>query len=280
MRKAALVLFLMSGAVSYAPAQETFAYHAFPGSRTYLGVNVAEVDSERARELKLKEERGVEIKKVEPGSPAEKAGLKENDVVLEYNGQRVEGTEGFQRMVRETPAGRTARMQVSRDGNVQNLTATLAQRKEVTFNKEFSVKMPPMPPMPPMPAMPPMPSFDVPKSVTTIRTPRVGLETESLSGQLADFFGVKEGVLVRSVDKDSPAEKAGLRAGDVVLKVDGQRVNRPRDVTDELRNSWDKKTVPVVVMRNKKEMTVNVELPERSGDLRRGRTVRLEQRDL
>jgi serine protease Do len=97
---------------------------------------------------------------------------------------------------------------------------------------------------------------------------------------LADFFGVKEGVLVRSVDKDSPAEKAGLRAGDVVLKVDGQRVNRPRDVTDELRNSWDKKTVPVVVMRNKKEMTVNVELPERSGDLKPRRPVRLEQRDL
>jgi serine protease Do len=124
-----------------------------------------------------------------------------------------------------------------------------------------------------------MPSFDGPKSVLTMRTPRVGLETESLSGQLADFFGVKEGVLVRSVDKDSPAEKAGVRAGDVVLKVDGQRVSRPRDVTDELRNSWDKKTVPMVVMRNKKEMTLNVELPERS-DVRRVRSIRREQEQL
>lgn len=280
MRKTALVLFLMPWAATYAPAQEAFTLHAFPGSRTYLGVNVAEVNTDRARELKLKEERGVEIKKVEPGSPAEKAGLKETDVVLEYNGQRVEGTESFIRMVRETPAGRTAKMQVSRDGNVQTLTATLAQRKETVFNKNFSVTIPPLPPMPPMPAMPGMPNFEVPRSVLTIRTPRVGLETESLSGQLADFFGVKEGVLVRSVDKDSPADKAGLKAGDVVLKVDGQRVNRPRDVTDELRNSWDKKTVPVVVMRNKKEMTLNVELPERSGDVRRGRTVRLEQEQL
>jgi serine protease Do len=276
MRKAALFLLLMSGTVSYAPAQDLFL-HAFPGSRTYLGVNVAEVDTDRARELKLKEERGVEIKKVEPGSPAEKAGLKETDVVLEYNGQRIEGTESFIRMVRETPAGRAAKMQVSREGNVQTVTATLAQRKDTLFNaKTFTV-----PPVPPMPPMPPMPSFDVPRSVQALRTPRVGLETESLSGQLADFFGVKEGVLVRSVDKDSPAEKGGLKAGDVVLKVDGQRVNRPRDVTDELRSSWDKKTVPVVVMRNKKEMTLNVELPERSGDVRpRGRAVRLEQKEL
>src|SRR5687768_6464668 len=106
MRNAALFLMLIAGTVSYAPAQEPFVFHAFPGSRTYLGVNVAEVDTDRARELKLKEERGVEIKKVEPGSPAEKAGLKEADVVLEYNGQRVEGTESFMRMVRETPSGR------------------------------------------------------------------------------------------------------------------------------------------------------------------------------
>lgn len=277
MRKTALVLFLMPWAASYAPAQQAFAFQAFPGSRSYLGVNVAEVNSDRARERKLKEERGVEIQKVEPGSPAEKAGLKEGDVVLEYNGQRVEGTESFIRMVRETPAGRTAKMQISRDGNVQTLTAVIAQRKEGAFGKGFGVTT--MPPMPAMPPMPPMPNIDVPRPVMTMRTPRIGIETEPLTGQLADFFGVKEGVLVRSVDKDSPAERAGFKAGDVVLRVDGHRVNRPRDLSDELRDSWDKKTVPVVVVRNKKEMTLNVELPERS-DVRRGRSVRVEQDQL
>ena len=106
----------------------------FLGSTSYLGINVAEVDASRAKELKLKEERGVEIKRVEPGSPAEKAGLKERDVVLEYNGQRVEGTEGFIRMVRETPVGRTARIEISRDGNTQSVTATIGQRKDGGFS--------------------------------------------------------------------------------------------------------------------------------------------------
>ena len=273
MIKTAFFLLLAAGVAPFAHAQEAYVYrHLIGGS--FLGVNVAEVDGDRARELKLKEERGVEIKKVEPGSPAEKAGLKEGDVVLEYNGQRVEGTESFIRMVRETPVGRTARMQISRDGNPQSFTAVLGQRKDGGFGKSFGLTIPPIPPIPPMP------NLDVPRSVVTLRTPRVGLETESLSGQLADFFGVKEGVLVRSVDKGSPAEKAGLKAGDVVLRVDGHTISRPRDLSDELRNSWEKKTVPVLVMRGKKELTLNVELPERSESLPRGRTVRVEQERL
>ncbi len=267
-------LLLAASLAPAASAQDPYVYLNVFRSGSFLGVNVAEVDAERARELKLKEERGVEIKRVEPGSPAEKAGLKEGDVVLEYNGQRVEGTESFIRMVRETPVGRTARMQISRDGNLQTVTAVLGQRKDGAFGRNFSVTVPPVPPLPPIP------NIDVPRSVITLRTPRVGLETESLSGQLADFFGVKEGVLVRSVDKGSPAEKAGFKAGDVILKVDGRPVSRPRDVSDELRNSWDKKTVPVVVMRAKKELTLNVDLPERSETLRRGRTVRMEQERL
>ncbi len=77
---------------------------------TYLGVNLAEIDANRAKELKLKEDYGVEITRVEENSPAEKAGLKAGDVVLEYNGQRVEGMEQFGRMVRETPPGREVKL--------------------------------------------------------------------------------------------------------------------------------------------------------------------------
>jgi serine protease Do len=273
MYKIASFFLLLPLAATYAPAQEAFAFQAFPSSGAYLGVNVAEVDGDRARELKLKEERGVEIKKVVAGSPAEKAGLKESDVVLEYNGQRVEGTESFIRMVRETPVGRAATMQISRDGNVQTLTAMIGQRKEGTYSRGFNITIPPIPPVPPIP------HIDVPRSIMTMRTPRIGIETESLSGQLADFFGVKEGVLVRSVDQDSPAGKAGFKAGDVILKVDNRTVSGPREVSEELRSNWDKKTVPVVVMRNKKELTLNVELPERT-ELRRGRAVRMERERL
>src|SRR5579864_4276068 len=88
------------------PGAQVYEYHPAMGGGSYLGVNLAEIDSARAKELKLKEPSGVEITRVEEASPAEKAGLKPNDVVLEYNGQRVEGMEQFGRLVRETPGGR------------------------------------------------------------------------------------------------------------------------------------------------------------------------------
>ncbi|OYW07783.1 MAG: hypothetical protein B7X34_10205, partial [Acidobacteriia bacterium 12-62-4] len=94
-----------------------------PGS--YLGVGVREIDQARAKELRLAEEAGVEVTQVDEESPASKAGLKVGDVVLEYNGQRVEGSEQFVRMVRETPVGRTAKLKVSRGGNSQTLSASI-----------------------------------------------------------------------------------------------------------------------------------------------------------
>src|SRR5579871_2928968 len=108
-------------------------YELRAGGQTYLGVNIAEVNADRARELKLKEPYGVEITRVEEASPADKAGLKSGDVVLEYNGQRVEGMEQFGRMVRETPAGREVKLLISRNGATQSITATVQTRKLKTF---------------------------------------------------------------------------------------------------------------------------------------------------
>src|ERR1700722_9045004 len=113
----------------------------FPGA-TYLGVALAEIDANRAKELKLKETYGSEITRVEEGSPAEKAGVKAGDVVLEYNGQRVEGMEQFGRMVRETPAGREVKLTISRDGALETLTATLASRKGRALSESFHIDMP------------------------------------------------------------------------------------------------------------------------------------------
>jgi len=99
------------------------------GSNSFLGVNVREIDSARAKELKLKEVHGVEITGVEEESPAEKAGMKKGDVVLDYQGQRVEGTEQFIRLVRETPSGREVKMTVFRNGTPQAVTAVIGSRK-------------------------------------------------------------------------------------------------------------------------------------------------------
>src|SRR5215469_12205965 len=124
-------------------------------SGSYLGVGVIDIEEERAKALNLKEARGVEIKSVDADSRAAKAGLKEGDVVLDYNGTPVAGVEQFARLVRETPAGRQVHLNVWRSGAPQTITATVATRPGgYSFHSDgdsFSYTMPPMPPMPPMP---------------------------------------------------------------------------------------------------------------------------------
>lgn len=228
---------------------------------SFLGVGVAEVEAERAKALNLREERGAEVKSVEEDSPAEKAGVKVGDVVVEYNGQRVEGIEQFVRMVRETPPGRKATLTVWRNGAQQTLTATIATRKAMTrsWNTDGGVEV-----HIPEIRIPEIRIPDLPRTIMSWRSSTLGIEAESLSSQLAEFFGVKDGVLVRSVVKDSPASKAGIKAGDVITKVDDSKVTSPREVTSALRGARSKKTIPVVLVRNQKETTVQVTLEEKS----------------
>jgi serine protease Do len=227
-------------------------------SRAFLGVGVREVDGERAKALNLKEEYGVEVIRVDEGSPADSAGIKRGDVVLTYNGQRVEGTEQFVRFVRETPPGRTVKLSVTRDGAQQIISVALGTRKAQAFGPsagELYLEMPEMNiPMP-----------DIPRAMMSWRNSVLGVEAEALGDtQLAAYFGVKDGVLVRSVAKGTAAEKAGLKAGDVLLKVDNEHVSSPRDVTNSMREARGagKKTVPIALMRERKELTVSVTLED------------------
>lgn len=220
---------------------------------SFLGVNVAEVDSERARALKLSEERGVEITLIEPEGPAAKGGLKVGDVVLEYNGQRVEGTEQFVRLVRETPPGRQVKLLVSRGGTVQTLTLTTGTRKGRSFVTGFTMPRIEIPELRHLP--------DVPKALMSWRSASLGIEAESLESQLASYFGVKEGVLVRSVMPGSAAEKAGLKAGDVIVKIGNKPVATPREITSAIR-SLRSRSVSLAVVRSRQEITVNVTLDE------------------
>jgi serine protease Do len=223
-------------------------------AHTFLGVGVTEIDSERAKALKLKEEYGVEVTRVDEDSPAEHAGLKAGDVILAYNGQRVEGAEQFIRFVRETPSGRTVKLTIVRAAAQQTISATLGTRKNQFFGpdmEEFHVELPDFSVVVP----------DVPRAMMSWRSSMLGVEAEGLGEtQLAGYFGVKDGVLVRSVLKGSAAEKAGLKAGDVLLKVDKEAVTTPREVTSAIRNSQKsgKKSFPIVLMREHKESTLTV----------------------
>jgi len=234
----------------------------------YLGIGGLDISPERAKALNLKEERGVEVSSLAEEGPAAKAGVKQGDVVLEFNGQPVQGTAQFQRLVRETPVGRQVKITVWRGGAAQTLTATVGENKQTTMiapgdgSWNFS--------MPNMPAMPTMPNIEIPRFNMSSQNPMLGIVGESLGqeDQLAEFFGVPEGVLVRSVKKGSAAEKAGIKAGDVITKVDDSKVTSSSEITRVLRGLKSKKTFGVTVMRNKKEMPLTVTLESTGSTVR------------
>ncbi len=232
----------------------------------YMGVDIADVTTDRLSALKLKDERGVEVTMVDQDAPAGKAGLKEHDVILSMNGTEVESGAQLRRMIRETPAGRVVTLGVSRDGQPLTLKVQLADRhKSVAWGpkpKDFKFEMP---------NMPNMSDFDVPVSVVVVHSSiRSGLMVENITPQLGDFFGVKngKGVLVRSVEKGSRADKSGFRAGDVIVRVNSQTVNDTSDFSHAIR-STSSGSVTVGVIRDKREQTLTLPLPERkdSGDM-------------
>ncbi len=219
-----------------------------PAGGSYIGVMMQEVDSDRAKALKLGEATGVEITLVEQDGPAEKAGLKVGDIVLRYNGQRVENNEQFARLVRETPPGHDVKLEINRGGTVQMVMVRVAQRKtprvewgdSPNMPTHFEIRVP-----------------DLPRSFMQMRSSILGLDVESIDGQLAQYFGVKEGVLVRSVSKGSAAEKAGIRAGDVMIKIEDARIATPADIATRL-HTLHGKAVPIGLMRDHKELTVSM----------------------
>ncbi len=244
------------------PTSEGYGFSSedYLGGGSYLGVDTRNVSSDRLGALKLKEERGVEVTMVDQDAPAGKAGVKEHDVILTVNGAELESVEQLRRMIRETPPGRVVTLGISRDGQPLTIKAQLADRKK-TFAyapeaKEFNFTMP---------AIPAMPDLDMPMSIVVVHSSmRSGLMVENLTPQLGDFFGAKngEGVLVRSVDKGSRAEKAGFHAGDVIVRVNGEAIHDSGDFSHALHGRKDN-TANVSIIRDKKEQTLTLTLPDR-----------------
>jgi serine protease Do len=222
---------------------------------SFLGISVLEIDAERAKALNLKEERGVEVTRVEEESPAAKGGLKVGDVVIEYNGQRVESVAQFIRMVQETPAGREVKMVIDRSGASHTLAVKTGARRAVLARGDGVIDIPRL-------EIPDIHVPDMPRAYMTWRSTVAGIEAESLDSQLAEYFGVKEGVLVRSVVKGSGAEKAGIKAGDVIVKVDDTRVTTPREIASSVRAAGAKKALPVQIVRERREMNLTLTLED------------------
>jgi len=228
---------------------------------SYMGIDIQEVTHDRVAALKLKEERGAEITMVDHDAPAGQAGLKEHDVILEFNGTKVQGTEELRRLIHETPPGRSVQLLISRDGQPMNISLTLADKKEYFAQYPKKLEAHEMPPIPPIPAVPAMPALDL-----NIRTgSSYGLLVDNLTPQLGEYFGVKngEGVLVKSVEEGTPGKAAGFKAGDVIVRVNNQKVADRGDWRSAIRGNRSGK-LTVGIVRDRREQNLTISLPESS----------------
>ena len=267
------------------------------GEGAYLGVILKDVDADTVKAMHLKEERGALVSKVVEDSPAAKAGLKKDDVIQSLNGHDVESAAQLRRMMGEAVPGRTARLDVMRGGRELNVAVTLGKPegpsccllgkgagrgddevrayafrlkgdsdklrlkadklKELAEEKELES----------LDDLEDLNDLDIeaPHVEKNIRIviggrARLGVKLDELTPQLAEYFGLKDrtGVLVTEVMKDTPAEKAGLKAGDILLMVGGDNVEDPGDVREALGDKEG--TVELTVLRDKKEVKLSVDL--------------------
>jgi serine protease Do len=218
---------------------------------------------------------GVTVDEVTSGSPADKAGIKAGDAIVDFDGERVRSVRQFQRLVSETPTGRKVSMTLLRGG--QRVTVSVAPERgssmHFDLDRPFAV-MPPEPPEAPEPPRPPkapsLPGFDF---LYRSGNGRLGASVEDLSEGLSDYFGVKHGVLVRSVTDGSAAAKAGLKAGDVITAINGSQVEDASDVSRAINRADEEADLTIDVMRDKKPQTLKGKLEKRDRIRSRTRTI-------
>ena len=254
----------MSHIAQVIEAPNPFVHTAAQG---YLGVLVGDVDSDSAPKLKLKETRGAVVTLIDHDAPAAQAGIRINDVLLEVNGQSVEGAEQFGRMMREISAGRKLKLLVSRDGGQQTITVQPVDPKPMeqdVWNKidqggsSFSSPTPSMGILSgdnggdaPTPG-----GFHMPFFGSSLN---VGVLVEPLTSQMADYLGIPNGLMVKQVARKSEAAASGLKAFDVILKVGAENISTMADWDRSLRANKGK-PVQITILRDRKQQTITLQV--------------------
>jgi len=262
------------------PNKHSFSFFLDGGA--FLGVGTEDISKENMGRYGMREVRGVGVTEVSKDSPAEKAGLRKDDVIVRFDGESVTSVRKLTRLISESSPDQTVHVTVVRGGVEQELTATLGKHKfENVFgstmpkilrggDNDDSVRIFPNGNWPPS-----IGGGDGPFVWTLGANRRIGVSTQSLSKQLADFFGVKDGgALITSVSENSPASKAGLKAGDVITAIDGEKVASPGDITKGLSKK-ETGDVTLTIMRDHNIRTVTL-TPEKNPDgdlIRPGGTV-------
>jgi serine protease Do len=203
----------------------------------------------------LNQVRGVGVTQVVKDSPAEKAGIRKDDVILRLDGENVTSVRKLNRLISEIAPDQTVAVSVSRGGTEHQLTATIAKRRNATTFSDSWTQLEPKVwrwegPLQDQ-------AGDLAYAFGNRR--RIGVSTTELTKQLADYFGIADGrgVLVTSVVEDGPAAKAGLKAGDVITAVDGEKVDSTGDIS-RIVNQKKEGDVTLTVVRNKSQQTIRV----------------------
>ena len=234
---------------------DTNVFSFFVDGNGFLGVQAEDISRENMGRYGLNQVRGVGITQVVKDSPAEKAGIRKDDVILRFDSENVTSVRKLNRLISEVAPDQTVRVAISRGGVEQELTATIARRKNAFANTElFSGSLEPKV----WEWHGNLENQDFPMQMFGNRR-RIGVSTTQLTKQLADFFGIADGrgVLVTAVTEDGPAAKAGLKAGDVITAVDGEKVDDTGDVSN-IVNRKKEGDVTLTVVRNKSQLTLRV----------------------
>ena len=254
------------------------------GRGAQIGVSVDDLNEQELKGA-LGAPSGVLIEDVDQDSPASKAGLRQGDIVVELDGERVRSARQFSRLIQETPDGRAVKLGVVRDGKRQTIDVTpesrpfgfpdadvMIRRLEPQLRaleprlRELEPKLRELEPRlrefePRFKEFPFGGSFNFDFDMPRMTSPRgrLGVQLSGLTPQLADYFGAKNGgVLVSSVTQGSAAEKAGIKAGDVITSINGDTVRSTDDLIDELRDKSGEITLGI--LRDKKESSVKATL--------------------
>jgi membrane-associated protease RseP (regulator of RpoE activity) len=234
------------------------------GSR--LGISIRDVNEEDVKTTRLASQSGVVVEEVFEESAAEEGGLRKGDVIVEFDGERVRSARQLTRLVQETADARKVPAVVVRDG--QRVTLTLTPREGAGFFEDLRgladwgrgvrVEVPRVPAQPrARPTPPSVFRFD---DWVSPGGRRLGVTVDDLSPQLAEYFGTKDGVLVTSVQDNSAAAKAGIRAGDVITRINGTTVDDPADVRRRLQSLDEGAEFTIDVVREKKPQTLKGKL--------------------
>jgi len=253
------------------PFEQNFSFFTDGG---FLGVYAENINRENMGRYNLNTVRGVGVTQVVKDSPAEKAGLRKDDVILRIDGEAVNSVRKLNRLVSEMAPDHSVKIAVSRGGSEQEVTATIAKRNNSSFAGDLFKGHPKVWKWE---GDPKMWKFESPLmgrgqfgdnggdfSFFLANGRRIGVSTMGLNKQLADYFGVADGVLVTSVIEGGPAEKAGIKAGDVITAIDGEKVDSPGDLSRVINRKKDG-DITLTVIRNKSQQTFHVTPKEGGG---------------